>query len=112
MQQHKPEAAPLHIQNPFEAGHNVSKNVNTTQLERLVALCRESAWLLAHGGGTIPPGTVGAAGAKAVPWGIAALLMPSVAEAAGVKGRKKKKREPASERIKNLLQSLNKPARK
>ncbi|XP_012679578.2 poly(A) RNA polymerase, mitochondrial [Clupea harengus] len=112
MHQHKPEAAPLHIQNPFEAGHNVSKNVNTTQLERLVALCRESAWLLAHGGGTIPPGTVGAAGAKAVPWGIAALLMPSVAEAAGVKGRKKKKREPASERIKNLLQSLNKPARK
>ncbi|KAL2085823.1 hypothetical protein ACEWY4_019143 [Coilia grayii] len=114
-QVHKPEAAALHIQNPFEAGQNVSKNVNAAQLERLVALCRESAWLLAHGGVSVPPSTVRVASsgvAKAAPWGVAALLLPSVAEAAGVKGRRKKKREPASERIKSLLQSLNKPGKK
>ncbi|KAF4084959.1 hypothetical protein AMELA_G00111920 [Ameiurus melas] len=103
-EQNKPESTPLHIQNPFETGLNVSKNVNATQLERFVALCRESAWLLEQkeviqrsadqSAGVIPP------------WGLAALLLPSVAQSAGVKGRRKKKHHPASERIKNLLESL------
>ncbi|KAM9337725.1 poly(A) RNA polymerase, mitochondrial [Symphorus nematophorus] len=99
-EQNKPEVAPLHIQNPFETSLNVSKNVNTTQLERFVALCQESSWLLQqsetnalHGGKDAP-----------TPWGLATLLLPS--QVAGIKGRKKRRREPASERIKSLLDSL------
>ncbi|XP_062377665.1 poly(A) RNA polymerase, mitochondrial [Sardina pilchardus] len=107
-QQNKPEAAPLHIQNPFEAEHNVSRNVNATQLERLVALCRESAWQLTHGA-NLPPSAAGiGAGQPRAPWGVAGLLMPAVAAAAGVKGRGKKKRQLASDRIKTLLQTLKK----
>ncbi|KAL7856829.1 hypothetical protein SRHO_G00157280 [Serrasalmus rhombeus] len=103
-EQNKPEAAALYIQNPFEPSLNVSKNVNATQLERFVALCRESAWLLQQGEVLKRSATQSAD--QIPPWGLAALLLPSVAESAGVKGRKKKKREPASERIKTLLQSL------
>ncbi|KAJ8278061.1 hypothetical protein GJAV_G00083400 [Gymnothorax javanicus] len=96
----KPETSPLHIQNPFELSHNVSKNVNSTQLDRLVTLCQESAWLLQQGG-------AGARGsAKDSPWGLAALLQPSLSQAIKMKGRKRKAREPASERIKGLLESL------
>lgn len=40
------------------------------------------------------------------PWGLAVLLMHSVSQAAEVKDRKKGKREPASKRIKSLLESL------
>ncbi|KAG5268272.1 hypothetical protein AALO_G00210680 [Alosa alosa] len=46
-QLHKPKRQ-CYIRAPVE--DCASTNVNATQLERLVALCRESAWLLAHGG--------------------------------------------------------------
>uniref|UniRef100_A0AAV2LAB8 Poly(A) RNA polymerase, mitochondrial n=1 Tax=Knipowitschia caucasica TaxID=637954 RepID=A0AAV2LAB8_KNICA len=85
-EEHKPELGPLHIQNPFETSLNVSKNVNATQLERFVTLCQESAWSLQNGGT------------------LTALLLPS--HVAAIKSRKKRKREPASERIKGLLESL------
>uniref|UniRef100_A0A3Q3E685 Mitochondrial poly(A) polymerase n=1 Tax=Hippocampus comes TaxID=109280 RepID=A0A3Q3E685_HIPCM len=98
-EQNKPEVAPLHIQNPFETALNVSKNVNGTQLERFVALCQESAWLLQQSDNTVPKG-----GRTPTPWGLATLLLPL--QVAGVKSRKKRKREPASERIKGLLESL------
>ncbi|XP_030630842.1 poly(A) RNA polymerase, mitochondrial [Chanos chanos] len=103
-EQNKPESAALYIQNPFETSLNVSKNVNATQLERFVALCRESAWMLQQGE-VLKRGSAQSSG-SVPPWGLAALLLPSVAEGAGVKGRRKRKREPASERIKSLLDSL------
>ncbi|XP_029004135.1 poly(A) RNA polymerase, mitochondrial [Betta splendens] len=101
-EQNKPEMNPLHIQNPFETSLNVSKNVNTTQLERFVALCQESSWLLQQSDTTTP--SASSQGDTPVPWGLATLLLPS--QVAGIKGRKKKKREPASEMIKSLLESL------
>ncbi|XP_013768241.1 poly(A) RNA polymerase, mitochondrial [Pundamilia nyererei] len=103
-EQNKPEVAPLHIQNPFEASLNVSKNVNASQLDRFVALCQESAWLLQQSETSTPRG--GGAGGKGAPtpWGLATLLLPS--QVAGIKSRKKRRREPASERIKGLLESL------
>ncbi|XP_029935687.1 poly(A) RNA polymerase, mitochondrial [Myripristis murdjan] len=101
-EQNKPEVAPLHIQNPFEPSLNVSKNVNGTQLERFVALCQESSWLLQQSDISTPRG--GSEGQTPVPWGLATLLLPS--QVAVIKGRKKRKREPASERIKSLLESL------
>ncbi|KAG7216679.1 hypothetical protein INR49_021028, partial [Caranx melampygus] len=110
-EQSKPEAAPLHIQNPFETSLNVSKNVNATQLDRFVALCQESSWLLQQTGTKMPTGLSGggdaaaaAAAAAPAPWGLASLLLPL--QVAGVKSRKKRRREPASERIKSLLESL------
>ncbi|XP_043085379.1 LOW QUALITY PROTEIN: poly(A) RNA polymerase, mitochondrial [Puntigrus tetrazona] len=97
-EQSKPEATALYIQNPFETTLNISKNVNATQVERFVALCRESAWLFQQ---------------KEIhkrssdsPWGLAALLLPLVTPAAAVKSHRKRKLEPASSRIKNLLDSL------
>lgn len=99
--------APLHIQNPFETSLNVSKNVNATQLDRFVALCQESSWLLQQTGANSPTGLKvggGGAGGAAAPWGLASLLLPL--QVAGVKSRKKRRREPASERIKSLLESL------
>ncbi|XP_010883902.1 poly(A) RNA polymerase, mitochondrial isoform X1 [Esox lucius] len=104
-EQNKSDVSPLHIQNPFDASLNVSKNVNATQLERFVGLCRESAWMLQQREFNAPPAN-GAAGGTKAPWGLAALLSPSVSQAAGVKSRRGKKREPASERIKSLLESL------
>ncbi|XP_069007405.1 poly(A) RNA polymerase, mitochondrial [Embiotoca jacksoni] len=101
-EQNKPEVAPLHIQNPFETSLNVSKNVNATQLDRFVVLCQESSWLLQQTEANTPRG--GGGGDDATPWGLATLLLPS--QVAGVKGRKKRRREPASERIKGLLESL------
>ncbi|KAL4000702.1 solute carrier family 15, member 5 [Sarotherodon galilaeus] len=103
-EQNKPEVAPLHIQNPFETSLNVSKNVNASQLDRFVALCQESAWLLQQSETSTPRGGgVGDEGAP-TPWGLATLLLPS--QVAGIKSRKKRRREPASERIKGLLESL------
>ncbi|XP_064188470.1 poly(A) RNA polymerase, mitochondrial [Anguilla rostrata] len=99
-EQNKPDTFPLHIQNPFEPSLNVSKNVNATQLERLVTLCQESAWLLQEGGAS------GRGPARDSPWGMAALLLPSLSQSVRTKGRKRKAREPASERIKSLLDSL------
>ncbi|CAL8293327.1 unnamed protein product [Lota lota] len=103
-EQNKPEVVPLHIQNPFEVSLNVSKNVNATQLERFVALCQESAWQLEQSG-LLSRG----AGQAPTPWGLAALLLPA-SGTPGAKGRKKRKREPASERIKSLLESLKNKA--
>lgn len=97
-EQTKPETTALYIQNPFETTLNVSKNVNGTQLERFVALCRESAWLLQQKE-ILNRSSVS-------PWGFAALLLPSVTSGTGVKSRRKRKLEPASSRIKNLLDSL------
>lgn len=101
-EQNKPEVAPLHIQNPFETSLNVSKNVNATQLDRFVALCQESAWILQQSGTNMPRDHRG--GDTPAPWGLATILLPL--QVAGVKSRKKKRREPASERIKSLLESL------
>ncbi|CAN9506529.1 unnamed protein product [Ophioblennius macclurei] len=98
-EQSKPEAAPLHIQNPFETSLNISKNVNTSQLNRFVALCQESSWLLQQKETITPSG-----GNAPAPWGLAALLQPS--QVAGIKSRKRRRTEPASERIKSLLESL------
>ncbi|XP_037312162.2 poly(A) RNA polymerase, mitochondrial isoform X3 [Pungitius pungitius] len=101
----KPEVAPLHIQNPFETTLNVSKNVNATQLDRFVALCKESSWILQKTEAS-KPGSCN--GEKAVaPWGLASLLVPL--QVAVTKGRKKRRPEPASERIKSLLASLKNP---
>lgn len=94
--------APLYIQNPFESALNVSKNVNASQLDRFVALCQETSWLLQESD-TMTPRAADRRGAP-TPWGLARLLLPSTV--VGVKGRKKKHREPASERIKSLLASL------
>ncbi|MEQ2222850.1 hypothetical protein ILYODFUR_030665, partial [Ilyodon furcidens] len=101
-EQNKLEVTPLHIQNPFETSLNVSKNVNSSQLDRFVALCQESAWLLQQSENRTPRGVGG--DNTPTPWGLATVLLPS--QVAGIKGRKKRKREPASERIKSLLESL------
>lgn len=69
-----------------------------------MALCRESAWLLEQK--EVLNRTAGQSVDVIPPWGLAALLLPSVAHSAGVKGRRKKKHQPASERIKILLESL------
>lgn len=94
-EQNKPEPSPLHIQNPFEQALNVSKNVNQTQLDRFVRAARESAWILQQEGLKDP---------KANPWGFSALLLPNSQTSMGKS--KKRRRQPASERIKNLLDSL------
>lgn len=101
-EQNKPEVAPLHIQNPFENSLNVSKNVNNTQLERFVALCQECSWLLQQSKTNAPGGS--SQDAAPSPWGLATLLLPS--GVAAIKSRKKRRREPASERIRSLLESL------
>ncbi|XP_029385079.1 poly(A) RNA polymerase, mitochondrial [Echeneis naucrates] len=101
-EQNKPEVAPLHIQNPFETSLNVSKNVNAAQLDRFVALCQESAWLLQQSGISTP--TAHKEGDTPAPWGLATLLLPL--DVAKIKSRKKRRREPASDRIKSLLESL------
>ncbi|XP_078285727.1 poly(A) RNA polymerase, mitochondrial isoform X1 [Rhinoraja longicauda] len=94
-EQNKPEASPLHIQNPFEQALNVSKNVNQTQLDRFVSAARESAWILQQEGLKHP---------KPNPWGFSTLLLPNSQTSMGKS--KKRRRQPASERIKNLLDSL------
>ncbi|XP_049633423.1 poly(A) RNA polymerase, mitochondrial [Suncus etruscus] len=96
-EQNKPESSPLHIQNPFETSLNISKNVTQSQLQKFVDLARESAWIL-HQEGKDCPSPSGKH-----PWGLAALLLPSVANNMSL-GKKKKK--AASERIKNLLESI------
>ncbi|GCC26688.1 poly(A) RNA polymerase, mitochondrial isoform X1 [Chiloscyllium punctatum] len=95
-EQHKPEASPLYIQNPFEQALNVSKNVNQTQLGKFVTAARESAWLLQQERLKQPV-------SKTKPWGLATLLHPSTQSSGG---RSKKQRQPASERIRSLLDSL------
>lgn len=99
-EQNKPEVTPLHIQNPFEASLNVSKNVNAAQLDRFVALCQECSWQLEKSG----KGSQTDTDAASLPWGLASLLLPS--GVGGIKTRKKPRRELASKRIKSLLESL------
>ncbi|XP_061778327.1 poly(A) RNA polymerase, mitochondrial [Nerophis ophidion] len=98
-EQNKPEAAALHIQNPFESALNISKNVNDSQVERFVALCQESSWLLQQRDILSPKRARDPA-----LWGLATLFQPS--RIATVNTRQKRKKEPASERIKSLLESL------
>ncbi|OCT75559.1 hypothetical protein XELAEV_18030739mg [Xenopus laevis] len=97
-EQNKPEVSPLYIQNPFEQTLNVSKNVNQSQLDRFVALARESAWIMQEQS-SHPVQKENAA------WGLGTLLLPSVFQGIG-KIKKKRKRGPASDRIKSLLDSL------
>lgn len=82
-EEHKPEVNPLYIQNPFETSLNISRNVNAAQLDRFVTLCRESVWLLQNNKGNLTT-----------------LLQPLAS------AKRRKKREPASERLKGLLESL------
>ncbi|EPQ14116.1 Poly(A) RNA polymerase, mitochondrial [Myotis brandtii] len=97
-EQNKPEPSPLHIQNPFETSLNISKNVSQSQLQKFVDLARESAWILHQEDKDHPSPS------SNQPWGLAALLLPSIAKS--VSHDKKKRRKPASERIKNLLESI------
>ncbi|XP_004702509.1 poly(A) RNA polymerase, mitochondrial [Echinops telfairi] len=97
-EQNKPESSPLHIQNPFETSLNVSKNVNQSQLQKFVDLARESAWILQQEDKARP------SSASHQPWGLAALLLPSVSHSKSLARKKRKK--PASERIRNLLDSI------
>ncbi|CAJ1081843.1 poly(A) RNA polymerase%2C mitochondrial [Xyrichtys novacula] len=101
-EQNKPQVTPLHIQNPFETSLNISKNVNAAQLDRFVALCQESTWLLQQSEATTSGGD--ASSDTATPWGLATLLLPS--QVAGVKSNKKRRQKQTSERIKSLLESL------
>ncbi|XP_077410634.1 poly(A) RNA polymerase, mitochondrial isoform X2 [Vanacampus margaritifer] len=100
-EQNKPEACALHIQNPFETALNVSKNVNHTQLERFVDLCKEGAWLLQQSDIIEPK-----RGRTPQPWGLASLLLP--AKGTGGKSQKKWRKELPNVRIKSLLESLKK----
>ncbi|XP_024429502.2 poly(A) RNA polymerase, mitochondrial [Desmodus rotundus] len=97
-EQNKPESSPLHIQNPFETSLNISKNVSQSQLQKFVDLARESAWILHQEGQDHPSPS------SNQPWGLAALLLPSVANS--MSHAKKKRKKPASERVKNLLESI------
>ncbi|KAF7245836.1 Poly(A) RNA polymerase, mitochondrial [Varanus komodoensis] len=94
-EQNKPEASSLHIQNPFEQNLNISKNVNVKQLEKFVALARESAWLLQQAGKD-------PSSSHSQPWGLAALLSSSVTNAR----RGTQQKGKTSERIRGLLDSL------
>ncbi|XP_058914321.1 poly(A) RNA polymerase, mitochondrial [Kogia breviceps] len=96
-EQNKPESSPLHIQNPFETSLNISKNVSQSQLQKFIDLARESAWILhQEDKDRLPP-------SNNQPWGLAALLLPSVANSMSLA---KKKKKTSSERIKNLLESI------
>ncbi|KAM6215809.1 poly(A) RNA polymerase, mitochondrial [Rhynchocyon petersi] len=97
-EQNKPESSPLHIQNPFESSLNISKNVNQSQLQKFVDLARESAWILQQEDKDRPSPS------SNQPWGLAALLLPSVSNRKSL--AKKKRKNPASERIKSLLESI------
>ncbi|XP_063306871.1 poly(A) RNA polymerase, mitochondrial [Pelobates fuscus] len=97
-EQNKPDSSPLYIQNPFEQTLNVSRNVNHSQLERFIALARESAWVLQEQRNTSSERDKQA-------WGLAAVFLPSVSQGIG-KGKRKKRKGFASERIKGLLESL------
>ncbi|XP_008072023.1 poly(A) RNA polymerase, mitochondrial [Carlito syrichta] len=97
-EQNKPDSSPLHIQNPFETSLNISKNVSQSQLQKFVDLARESAWILQQEDVDRPSPS------SNQPWGLAAFLLPSVVNKTSL--AKKKVKKPASERIKNLLESI------
>uniref|UniRef100_A0A8C9P9U2 Mitochondrial poly(A) polymerase n=1 Tax=Spermophilus dauricus TaxID=99837 RepID=A0A8C9P9U2_SPEDA len=97
-EQNKPDSSPLHIQNPFETSLNISKNVSQSQLQKFVDLARESAWILQEEDKDRPSPS------SNQPWGLAALLLSSVTNSKSL--AKKKNKRPASERIRNLLDSI------
>ncbi|XP_008305618.2 poly(A) RNA polymerase, mitochondrial [Cynoglossus semilaevis] len=101
-EQNKPEVSPLHIQNPFEISLNVAKNVNASQLERFVSLCRESAWLLQHAHDKSPSSLSGSGGPQ--PWGLATLLQPS--QIAAIKRRTRTSQGPVRQTLKSWVESL------
>ncbi|KFP39332.1 hypothetical protein N324_09360, partial [Chlamydotis macqueenii] len=93
----KPESSPLYIWNPFEQDLNISKNVNQPQLEKFVAMARESAWILQKEDKTQRM-------INKEPWGLAALLIPfGKSNPNKVKNRMK---GIGSETIRSLLDSL------
>uniref|UniRef100_A0A2K6GIY6 Mitochondrial poly(A) polymerase n=1 Tax=Propithecus coquereli TaxID=379532 RepID=A0A2K6GIY6_PROCO len=97
-EQNKPDSSPLHIQNPFETSLNISKNVSQSQLQKFIELARESAWILQQEDQDRPSSS------SNQPWGLAALLLPSLAK--NKSPTKNKKESFSSERIKNLLESI------
>ncbi|XP_008584358.1 PREDICTED: poly(A) RNA polymerase, mitochondrial isoform X2 [Galeopterus variegatus] len=97
-EQNKPDSSPLHIQNPFETSLNISKNVSQSQLQKFVDLARESAWILQQEGQDRPSPS------SNQPWGLAALLLPSIAN--GMALARKKGKKPINETVKNLLESI------
>lgn len=93
----KPESSPLYIWNPFEQDLNISKNVNQPQLEKFVAMARESAWILQKEDKTQRM-------INKEPWGLAALLIPfGKSNHSKMKNRMK---GIGSETIRSLLDSL------
>ncbi|KAM6314991.1 poly(A) RNA polymerase, mitochondrial [Aegotheles albertisi] len=93
----KPESSPLYIWNPFEQDLNISKNVNQPQLEKFVAMARESAWILQKEDKTQRM-------INKEPWGLAALLIPlGKSNPSKMKNRMK---GIGSETIRSLLDSL------
>uniref|UniRef100_A0A8B9FE09 Mitochondrial poly(A) polymerase n=1 Tax=Amazona collaria TaxID=241587 RepID=A0A8B9FE09_9PSIT len=93
----KPESSPLYIWNPFEQDLNISKNVNQPQLEKFVAMARESAWILRKEQKAQQM-------TNKEPWGLAALLIPfGKSNSNKMKNRMK---GIGSETIRNLLDSL------
>ncbi|NXD24143.1 PAPD1 protein, partial [Spelaeornis formosus] len=93
----KPESSPLYIWNPFEQDLNISKNVNQPQLEKFIAMARESAWILQKEDKTQQM-------IDKEPWGLAALLIPfGKSNSTKMKNRMK---GIGSETIRNLLDSL------
>ncbi|XP_074049166.1 poly(A) RNA polymerase, mitochondrial isoform X2 [Macrotis lagotis] len=92
----KPDSSPVHIQNPFEPTLNISRNVNESQLERFVHLARESAWILQEDKGQ-------SSKSSNHPWGLAALLLPSVSNKSKAK---KPGRGSTSEAVRKLLESI------
>ncbi|RMC04840.1 hypothetical protein DUI87_18014 [Hirundo rustica rustica] len=93
----KPESSPLYIWNPFEQDLNISKNVNQPQLEKFIAMARESAWILQKEDKTQQM-------INKEPWGLAALLIPfGKSNSSKMKNRMK---GIGSETIRSLLDSL------
>ncbi|NXW77806.1 PAPD1 protein, partial [Hirundo rustica] len=93
----KPESSPLYIWNPFEQDLNISKNVNQPQLEKFIAMARESAWILQKEDKTQQM-------ISKEPWGLAALLIPfGKSNSSKMKNRMK---GIGSETIRSLLDSL------
>ncbi|XP_068002131.1 poly(A) RNA polymerase, mitochondrial isoform X2 [Melanerpes formicivorus] len=93
----KPESSPLYIWNPFEQELNISKNVNQPQLEKFIAMARESAWILQKEDKTQQ--TI-----SKEPWGLAALLVPF--GKSNPNKMKNRMKGIGSETIKSLLDSL------
>uniref|UniRef100_A0A8C9EVN1 Mitochondrial poly(A) polymerase n=1 Tax=Pavo cristatus TaxID=9049 RepID=A0A8C9EVN1_PAVCR len=93
----KPESSPLYIWNPFEQDLNISKNVNQPQLEKFVAVARESAWILQKEDKTQHM-------ISKEPWGLAAVLIPF--GKSNPNTMKSRTKGIGSETIKSLLDSL------